>query len=327
MKNILLLLSQWVCVCLIAQSTPDFTKDYEPIRFEGTVPSVFLENTLEQTLAEIDNRDKDQLSKKQSKSFYTLSNYALNGAFRSGNVYFNDPMTDYVRQVTAQALSNSPELLKAVEVYVTKFTVPNASAWRTGTIFINIGLLQLLENEAQLAFVICHEVAHVAEKHSLQSYKKQEEIEDKGSVFARASEMERFFEQLRYSRQYEFEADEKGMELFLQTGYDTQAPSQVMDILKNADIIQRELLPLEEIFDFEGLEQKEEESCEWSIGKVEQEEEEDKYSTHPAADKRKEALASLLAKSGVEREKKYLEKDSKFKHTKQFAHFEGRKMV
>ena len=321
MRLILLLYSQFIYIGLLAQSTPDFTHDYEPIRFKGAIPSVFLENTLEQTLAEIDNREKDQLSKKQSKSFYTLSNYALNGAFRSGNVYFNDPMTDYVRQVASQALSGDPELLKQIEVYVTKFTVPNASAWRTGTIFINIGLLKLLENEAQLAFVICHEAAHVAEKHSLQSYKKQEEIEDKGSVFARASEMERFFEQLRYSRQYEFEADEKGMELFLQSGYDIQAPSQVMDILKNADIIQRELLPLEDIFHFEELEQKEKGSCDWSIGPKEQEKDENKYSTHPATEKRKEAITNLISTS-AEGSQEYFLGASKFKYIQQLAHFE-----
>jgi Zn-dependent protease with chaperone function len=319
---LLLICSHCVGTCLWAQSTVNFNADYEPIKFEGIVPSVFLENTLEQTLAEIDNRDKDQLSKKQSKSFYTLSNYALNGAFRSGNVYFNDPMTDYVRQVASKALSGHPELLKAVDIYVTKFTVPNASAWRTGTIFFNIGLLQLLENEAQLAFVICHEAAHVAEKHSLQSYKKQEEIEEKGSVFARASEMERFFEQLRYSRQYEFEADEKGMALFLQSGYDTQAPNQVMDILKKADIIQRELLPLDEIFNDEGLEQKEEGSCDWTIGRQGKEEEDDKYSTHPATDKRKEAITNLLAKASRGGGKPSLIATVDFDYIQQLAHFE-----
>jgi hypothetical protein len=43
--------------------------------------------------------------------------------------------------------------------------IPHAEALSTGTIYITTGLVALLENEAQLAFVLAHEAAHVHRNH------------------------------------------------------------------------------------------------------------------------------------------------------------------
>lgn len=43
--------------------------------------------------------------------------------------------------------------------------VPRAEALSTGTVFISTGLVSLADNEAQLAYVLGHEIAHVERKH------------------------------------------------------------------------------------------------------------------------------------------------------------------
>ncbi|MGH9803781.1 MAG: M48 family metalloprotease [Candidatus Acidiferrales bacterium] len=43
---------------------------------------------------------------------------------------------------------------------------PQASAFPSGVIVVHTGLLELAENEAQLAFVVAHELAHVLEEHA-----------------------------------------------------------------------------------------------------------------------------------------------------------------
>jgi predicted Zn-dependent protease len=43
---------------------------------------------------------------------------------------------------------------------------PNAFALPNGSIYINTGLLALLEDEAQLAGVLAHEVTHVSRRHT-----------------------------------------------------------------------------------------------------------------------------------------------------------------
>ncbi len=56
--------------------------------------------------------------------------------------------------------------------YVIDNPIPNAFAFPTGMVFIHTGLLQLMENEAQLATVLGHEIAHVTHEHSSKRYKK-----------------------------------------------------------------------------------------------------------------------------------------------------------
>lgn len=50
--------------------------------------------------------------------------------------------------------------------YVLEDDAPNAFAFPDGSVFINTGLLKRLENEAQIAVVIGHEIAHVTNEHS-----------------------------------------------------------------------------------------------------------------------------------------------------------------
>src|SRR5947208_3849184 len=44
--------------------------------------------------------------------------------------------------------------------------IPNAFALPNGSIYINTGLLALLDDENQLAAVIAHEITHVSRRHT-----------------------------------------------------------------------------------------------------------------------------------------------------------------
>ena len=55
--------------------------------------------------------------------------------------------------------------------YVINNPIPNAFAFPNGMVFVHTGLLQLMENEAQLAAVLGHEIAHVTYEHSSSRYK------------------------------------------------------------------------------------------------------------------------------------------------------------
>lgn len=57
--------------------------------------------------------------------------------------------------------------------YVIQNPIPNAFAFPNGMVFIHTGLLQLMENEAQLACVLGHEIAHVTYEHSSSRYQSQ----------------------------------------------------------------------------------------------------------------------------------------------------------
>jgi len=46
--------------------------------------------------------------------------------------------------------------------------IPKAEALSTGTIYISTGMVSMLDNEAQLAYVLGHEIAHVEKNHAYQ---------------------------------------------------------------------------------------------------------------------------------------------------------------
>ena len=88
---------------------------------------------------------------------------------QQGGQYTVDPnLTRYVAKVGAKlaAVSDRPEL--PYEFVVLNNDVPNAWAMPGGKIAINRGLLMHLEDEAQLAAVIGHEIVHAAARHGAQ---------------------------------------------------------------------------------------------------------------------------------------------------------------
>lgn len=122
----------------------------------------------------------------------------------------------------------------------------NAFALPGGQIFITLGLLNKLQTEAQLAGVLSHEIGHVIERHTAQQMAKSQ----LGNVLvtavatgatdpsnpsqtpaAIASLVNQMF-QLRYSRADESEADQWGLKLMNQLGFDPRAMIEVMKILK-----------------------------------------------------------------------------------------------
>lgn len=57
--------------------------------------------------------------------------------------------------------------------YVLEDETPNAAAFSDGSVFINTGLLKSLENEAQLAIILGHEIAHVTNEHTRRRFETQ----------------------------------------------------------------------------------------------------------------------------------------------------------
>lgn len=121
----------------------------------------------------------------------------------------------------------------------------NAFALPGGQIFITLGLYNALQNEAQLAGVLAHEMGHVIERHSAQQMAKSQ----LGSLLtvavgtAASDQSARAYEiaavvnqavQLKYSRADESEADTWGLKLMTTAGFNPRAMIDVMKVLKSA---------------------------------------------------------------------------------------------
>lgn len=119
----------------------------------------------------------------------------------------------------------------------------NAFALPGGQIFITLGLYNKLQNEAQLAGVLSHEMGHVIERHSAQQMATSKlgdllvvavgvgANQNSNEPAAIAALVNHMF-QLKYSRSDEAQADLWGVKLMEKSGYNPEAMIDVLKILK-----------------------------------------------------------------------------------------------
>ena len=123
----------------------------------------------------------------------------------------------------------------------------NAFAAPGGYVVITLGLYQLLENEAQLAGVLAHEISHVVRKHhltALQETLKRDLLSDLAVAVVDSKKEHTAMRKLIRSglqlyttgldRKYEYEADLRGVVLAARAGYD---PYAFLDVLTTIDSI------------------------------------------------------------------------------------------
>lgn len=213
---------------------------FTPTQNRGEAPIAFLRDEMVQTETDMENQDEGNLTKEEGEEFYTNSNFKLASFMRSGVVYFGDDYSAYVQKVFNHVKESNPELSDDLEIYVTRIWRPNATSWTNGSLFINLGLLSILENEAQLAFVICHEIAHYEKEHSMKSFKYDVKLKRRNEdslLRKRLVEDDAIFMNLQYSRKNETEADVEGFRYFNKTQYD---PAEAAAALSKLDDIRKD---------------------------------------------------------------------------------------
>jgi Peptidase family M48/PDZ domain/Domain of unknown function (DUF5666) len=115
----------------------------------------------------------------------------------------------------------------------------NAFALANGTVVVNSGLINLLEDEAQLAAVIGHELAHAVQEHTWREQQNHRNIRTAlkiGAVVASSMGKQSIADMAvlteaairnGYSRAMENQADRKGLEYMLDGGYDIREAPRV----------------------------------------------------------------------------------------------------
>jgi len=86
----------------------------------------------------------------------------------------SDPLTRYVQKLGNRLAANAPGYKWPYSFRVVNQKEINAFALPGGPIFINVGTIQGADNEAQLAGVLSHEIAHVVQRHATRAYTKQQ---------------------------------------------------------------------------------------------------------------------------------------------------------
>ena len=164
------------------------------------------------------------------KEFYEkLSNH---------NILIRDKkVNDYMNRLGNMILARSTNVLFTFHFSVIRSSAINAFATPGGYVYVYQGLINLCDNESELAGVLAHEMAHVNSRHIAQQIEKSQKINmaslaailagvflggggvgteaTLGLTMATSTALS-----LKYSRENEEEADRKGMSYLVNTGYD-----------------------------------------------------------------------------------------------------------
>ena len=162
------------------------------------------------------------------------NNYGPYQQMQGGRYVVDPDLNVYVNSVGKKVAQFSPINLP-YEFVVLNNDTPNAWALPGGKIAINRGLLALLDNEAQLAAVLGHEVVHAAAGHSANQMAKAQlanvgvlaagiagQNTEYGSLITAGAAIGSKAVMAKYGRDQELESDYYGMEYMAKAGYDPQ---------------------------------------------------------------------------------------------------------
>ncbi len=154
----------------------------------------------------------------------------------------NSELNSYIEQIGRRLAANSTRPNLPYTFQVVEDDAVNAFATAGGFIYINTGLLQAADNEAEVASVLAHEMGHIEGRHLIKQM-KQKAI---ASGVATAAGLDRsqaigigvdLALNRPRSRQDELDADNKGLKNLTRTGYAQSAMVSFMKKLQKSSSV------------------------------------------------------------------------------------------
>ena len=165
--------------------------------------------------------------------------------------YVDDPeVTAYLNWIGEKLVAALPGASEHFEFFGVRDKTINAFAMPGGFIGVNTGLLELCDNESELASVLAHEISHVTQRHVARQLAQQQQMQlptlaalaaailigrsrpDLAVGAAAAVQGANVQSQLAYSRDFEREADRIGFQRLVAAGFDPQGMPEFFDKLE-----------------------------------------------------------------------------------------------
>ena len=158
----------------------------------------------------------------------------------------NKRLNEYLTKIGNLILEGNRQVPFEFRFSLVNSSAINAFATPGGYIYINKGLINAIDNEAELAGVIAHEISHANARHIASIIEKSKKLNIAalaavlaGALFGGGGEATAAIAafsiagaaslNLKYSREHEEEADRMGMEYLVKAGY---YPAAMIDFLK-----------------------------------------------------------------------------------------------
>ncbi len=151
----------------------------------------------------------------------------------------NDPaMNAYVTMVGERLHRATPLADRPFHFYVVDDPSVNAFSIPGGHVYVNTGLIAQADKADMLAGVMAHEISHIVARHVIKQAEQQQEISTIGSILLGQNPgvLQQLVAQIlaggamaRFSRSDEKQADDMGLQLMAQAGYD---PHGMLDMFQ-----------------------------------------------------------------------------------------------
>ncbi len=311
--TILLIVSLGSAMAQNAKEEDKQFTDYDNLRMTGDIPRDFTQSTTSKYNRDIKKIAKDEKrnERRTQNRFYEESNFMIDELLLSGKVMFDDTITRYINKVADLILKDDPEFREDIRIYSVKSSTPNAFTTNSGVILVNWGLLNKLENEAQLAAVLSHEFVHFRNEHVIEQYLETTRIKKGVGVYKRSSFLDKLTAKTNYSKELELEADVQSLSTYLNSDYDPQEVVNLFDVLAlgHTPFSDFEFDPTyfntDTLFNLNG-----DFEVKWNLNEIEENIGSDS-STHPDISERKSSINQELKSSESNGSKKFIvgEKD------------------
>ncbi|MNJ85475.1 Beta-barrel assembly-enhancing protease [compost metagenome] len=203
---------------LFAQTKTDFN-NYTTLSSRGSIPEDFSLSTYQKVERDI-KVDRPDLAMSLRRKFYTGIHTSIDEIIHSEVCVFGDPISEYVRDIAKNLLKDDQETFNQLRFYTLKSNETNAFSTDQGVIFVTTGLVSQVSSEAQIAYVLAHEIAHYKRKHVLERFKQKTVLKNSN-----------YYELSTYSKERELEADSDAIEIYKNAGYDEALIEPTFDVL------------------------------------------------------------------------------------------------
>lgn len=158
----------------------------------------------------------------------------------SGRVVTDPELNEYVRGIVCRL---SPDYCDDIRINIVRTPHFNATMAPNGYMQVWTGLMLRAKNEAQLAYVLGHEVGHFQRRHSIQRWRDLRNKSNFAAMFqvitaaagvgyaGSIAQLATFASVLAFSRDQEREADDVGFTLMADAGYDPEEAPRIWEAL------------------------------------------------------------------------------------------------
>jgi len=328
MRKHLLLTLLYACslqMALQAQAI-DFNR-FKSLESAGMVPEDFTRLASEKYYEDVaDLKSKSRSEQKDQEEFLLASNFLIDEMLHSGRVIFGDPVTEYLNKIKDEILSSNKELSDDIRVYTLVSNEVNAFTADNGIVLVTTGLVAQAQNEAQIAFILCHEFSHFYKKHAIDNYVENQRIERGVGVYNSLDNDEVDLEKFKYSKELESDADEQGIKYYKKTKYSYNAVRSVFDVLLYSYLPFNEVEFPKDYFNdgFYVLPGK------YFIDTLAEitaaEDYDDAESTHPNIKKRKTTMLGIIDDDDNTNRFEYIQSEEQFKYVQKICRYQGCEM-